>query len=135
MKFAITALLAAAATACDNEWIWEECSWMYYRDPCEGEGTLGEGWVYWDDWNLEEFWVTDDEFAEWDWCWEDDDEDDDWEDWEEDTCLDDWLFDECWEEWYRWPCEGEGEGGWVHWNDDLWEEYWVTEDDWFAECW
>ena len=42
MKFAITALLAAAANACDNEWIWEECSWMYYRWPCDDEGW-GDG--------------------------------------------------------------------------------------------
>ena len=54
---------------CDSEWIWEECSWMYYRDPCEGEGDTECGWVYWDDWNYEEFWVDCDEFASWDWCW------------------------------------------------------------------
>ena len=54
---------------CDNEWIWEECSWMYYRDPCEGEGDTECGWVYWDDWWQEEFWVDCDEFWSWDWCW------------------------------------------------------------------
>ena len=139
MKFAITALLAAAANACDNEWIWEECSWMYYRNQCddEGWGDGEDGWVYWDDWNLEEFWVTEDEFAAWDWCWNDDDDEDDWdEDW--DTCLDDWEWDECYEEWYRFACDdeewGDGEDGWVHWDDWLWEEYWVTGDDWWAEC-
>ena len=56
-------------TGCDNEWIWEDCSWMYYRDPCEGEGDTECGWVYWDDWWQEEFWVDCDEFWSWSWCW------------------------------------------------------------------
>ena len=67
MKSAIAALLVAGATACDNEWIWEECSWMYYRHVCDYE-TDCAGWKYWDDWNLEEFCVTVDEFNDWDWC-------------------------------------------------------------------
>ena len=67
------ALLAVGATACDNKWIWEECSWNWYRDPCNYEIETGDcGWIYWDDWNQEEFWVSCDEFAEWDWCWEED---------------------------------------------------------------
>ena len=53
---------------CDNEWVWEDCSWMWYRSACDGEGDTDCGWVYWDDWNQEEFWVTCDEFAEWWWC-------------------------------------------------------------------
>ena len=70
MKSAIAALIiAASANACDNEWIWEDCSWMWYRDPCEGEGDTECGWVYWDDWWQEEFWVDCDEFWSWDWCW------------------------------------------------------------------
>ena len=67
MKSAIAALIASAVTACDNEWIWEECSWMWYRDGCDGE-VAGCGWIYWDDWNLEEFTVTCDEFDDWWWC-------------------------------------------------------------------
>ena len=71
MKSAIAALIiAASANACDNEWIWEECSQMYYRDCCDNE-CYEEGWVYWDDWNLEEFEVTVDEFAGWSWCQDD----------------------------------------------------------------
>ena len=59
-----------------TEWIWEECSWMYYRHYCVDENNWPEygveddcGWFYWDDWNLEEFFVTCDEFDnEWTWC-------------------------------------------------------------------
>ena len=57
MKSTIAALMVAATTACPNEWIWEECSWKYYREGCVGEvvgdGNPGDGcgWIYWDDWN------------------------------------------------------------------------------------
>ena len=54
---------------CDNEWIWEDCSWMWYRNACEGEGDTDCGWIYWDDWWQEEFWVDCDEFYSWSWCW------------------------------------------------------------------
>ena len=64
---------------CDNEWFWEDCSWMYWRHPCDWEYDTDCGWVYWDDWNEEEFWVTCDDFESWDeckycdneWIWED----------------------------------------------------------------
>ena len=72
MKSTIAALIVAGASACDNEWFWEECSWMYFRYPCEGEfeGDDGDecGWIYWDDWLLEEFEVTCNEFDDWWWC-------------------------------------------------------------------
>ena len=42
---------------------------MYYRNECyEGEGDTDCGWIYWDDWNWTEFWVTCDEFASWEYC-------------------------------------------------------------------
>ena len=85
IKFAVGAIaLASVASATavkdDDEidctlWVWEECSWMYYRHFCgDGysaeDGVIGDcGWFYWDDWNLEEFFVTCDEFNEWSWCW------------------------------------------------------------------
>ena len=51
------------------EWIWEDCSGMYYRNECyEGEGDTDCGWMYWDDWNWTEFWVTCDEFNSWEYC-------------------------------------------------------------------
>ena len=70
-----TEVKAADDTDC-TKWIWEECSWMYYRHFCwddDGEaeeGVIGDcGWFYWDDWNWEEFFVTCDEFYdEWYWC-------------------------------------------------------------------
>ena len=73
MKTALAlALTAAAASACANEWIWEECSWSWYRDFCEGESLAdGDcGWIYYDEWNLEEFWVSCEEFDDWWWCHE-----------------------------------------------------------------
>ena len=55
------------ATDCLGEWVWEDCSWSYYaEDTCSDDC----GWWYWDDWAEEEYWVTCDDFAEWDWCWE-----------------------------------------------------------------
>ena len=76
MKSTIAALIVAGASACANEWIWEECSWMYYRYPCADEYIHGDdgdgcGWFYWDDWNLEEFEVTCGEVEDWSWCWDD----------------------------------------------------------------
>ena len=80
MKSAIAALIASSVSACANEWIWEECSQSWYRDPCIGEFTdtycdcAGGydkdtcGWIYYDDWNLEEFQVTCSEFDDWWWC-------------------------------------------------------------------
>ena len=52
---------------CLGEWVWEDCSWSYYaEDNCSDDC----GWWYWDDLAQEEYWVTCDDFAEWDWCWE-----------------------------------------------------------------
>ena len=134
MKSAIAALIATAATACENEWIWEECSWMYYRVPCDYEfDNSGEedGWIYWDDWNQEEFWVTAAEFDEWYWC--------EGEDYEEATCDNAWEWDECIGESWRDPCEWEyidyGEDwGWIYWDDWADEEYFLAGDDWMESC-
>ena len=57
LALAILAVVNYANADCD-EWVWEECSWMYYRDYCVdvyGEPEYGVeddcGWFYWDDWN------------------------------------------------------------------------------------
>lgn len=127
MKSIAAICLAATASACD--WIWEDCSWMYYRDLCEDENFEGAtdcGWVYWDDWSYEEFWVTCDEFAEWEWCWGDDEGE--WE------CEYEWLWDECWgAEWLD-DCGESDECGWWYWDDYNWESYWVSCEDWEYWC-
>ena len=75
MKSIIAALMVAATNACANEWIWEECSWSWFRYGCPGEieGDNGDecGWIYWDDWNQEEKEVTCKTFDTWPSCWED----------------------------------------------------------------
>ena len=122
MKSIAAICLAATASACD--WIWEECSWMWYRDLCDGEeGETDCGWVYWDDWTYEEFWVTCDEFADWYWCTGEVEEDD---------CDYEWYWDDCYEEWYQYDCYSDD--GWWHWDD--WSEttYWVSYDDWAWWC-
>ena len=126
MKSIAAICLAATASACD--WIWEECSWMWYRSTCDGEdGETDCGWVYWDDWNYEEFWVTCDEFADWWWCTG-----------EEAVCLwgdeDDYWWDECWGAYWAWDCE-DWESGWWFWDADWEEWYWVTADDYGWWCW
>ena len=72
MKSAIAALIASSASACANEWMWEQCSQSWWRDACEGENVMFDaedcGYVYWDDWDLEEYWVTCAEFDGWWWC-------------------------------------------------------------------
>ena len=72
MKSTIAALIVAGASACTYEWIEEKCSWMFWRDACDGEiyGDSGDecGWIYWDAWKEEEFEVTCNEYADWWWC-------------------------------------------------------------------
>ena len=52
MKSAIAALVALGATAlstCDD-WLYEDCSQLYWRNACPGEVAEGEcGWWYWDE--------------------------------------------------------------------------------------
>jgi hypothetical protein len=93
-----------ACANCDNEWFWEDCSWMYWRHPCDWENDTDCGWVYWDDWNYEEFWVTCDEFESWDWC---------------KTCDNEWFWEECSSMYWRHPCDWENDTdcGWVYWDD------------------
>ena len=115
--------------SCFSDWIWEDCSGLYYQvDLCNEDAG---GWWYamtpdfdgTDDW-----WVSEEEFAGWDWCtggltdglWEDD-----WNTWEDDWDLeweDDWnTWDDDWADW---------EDDWT-WDDD-WENDWELdwEDDW-----
>ena len=80
MKSAIAALIASAVTACDEPWIWEDCSWSWFRKPCIGEFSAtfcdcdGKydydscGWIYWDDWDNLEYEVTCNEFWSWEVC-------------------------------------------------------------------
>ena len=91
--------------SCYGEWIWEECSGLYYQEDFCSEDL---GWWYAEaadeDWS-DDWWVSAEEFITWDWCmdlgndWEDDwdlDWEDDWDlDWEDDweTWEDDWDLD------------------------------------------
>ena len=73
MKYTIAALMVAASQACYSDWIWEECSWSWYRNDCTGTEVYGDngdgcGWIYWDDWLWEEYEVTCNEEADWWWC-------------------------------------------------------------------
>ena len=70
MKISIMALLAASTMAgCVDEWTWENCSELYYRDVCDGEDWGDEdGWVYMDPEFYEEYFVTVTEFNSWDYC-------------------------------------------------------------------
>ena len=109
---------------CDNEWIWEECSWMEWRDACDWEAETDCGWIYWDDWSAEEFWVSCEDYDSWDECWE---------------CDNEWYYDDCWGQEYRQVCEWEdwgipGESGWVYWDDLFEVEYWLTYESWMATC-
>ena len=55
--------------ACFSDWIWEECSGLYYQvDNCDLEAG---GWWYAEtaDYNdMDDWWVSEEEFASWDWC-------------------------------------------------------------------
>ena len=118
---------------------------MEWRNKCDWEGWSSEdgdtcGWVYWDDWNLEEFFVTCDEWNdEWTWCSEgtDDWTEDDW-DWDvEEWCDNEWHWEECswmsWRnacDWEGWSDENGDTCGYVYWDDWSYSEYWVSCDDW-----
>ena len=132
MKLA-AAILAGAVSALktrdgDCDWEWEECSWMYWRFPCDdSEADTDCGYIYWDDWTLEEFWVTCDEFADWYWC-EGGEED-------QDDCDDTWYEDSCWGEWWMEACgDGETECGWWYWDETNEDTYWVDCDTWELVC-
>ena len=130
MKSAIAALIiAASATACDNYWVWEECSGMEYRDLCDGE-CGDDGWMYWDAEAWEEFCVSYDEFASWDWCSVHDGSD-------LVPCYE-WIWEECSWSWYRNLCDGEcDDDGWMYWDAEKWEEFCVSVDDFISWniCW
>ena len=138
MKFALVAALSATlaqasslkattTTACDDSWVWEECSNMYWRNDCESNDC---GWVYWDDWTWTEFWVTCDEFYSWESC--NSDWDYDWDlDWD---CDDEWVWEECSYMWYRNDCDS-NECGWIYWDDWSWTEFFVTCDEFDTWYW
>ena len=42
---------------CPNEWYFDDAWNTWWRDPCEGEGETDCGWIYWDAWYEEEYWV------------------------------------------------------------------------------
>ena len=79
MKLGLS-LLAIGATAthisagddCLSDWIWEDCSQLYYQwDWCKwSEGEYG--WWYSpeldDDWG-DDWWVPEDEWLTWEECW------------------------------------------------------------------
>ena len=113
---------------CYSDWYWEECSGFYYQeDYCNDDC----GWWYspaadldWDD----DWWVTCDEFAEWEECSIIDD-----------NCDYAFFWDECWAKWYRHPCGFEElfddyPNGALVFTDDDETEYWVDIDLWNSEC-
>ena len=94
---------------CDEEWHWEDCSEMSWRYPCEFElEGDGWGWIYWDDWSYEEFWVSGDDYSNWESC-----NGGAVEEW----CDNEWIWEDCSESWWRNPCDWEGQDGWVYWDD------------------
>ena len=73
----LAALVAGAVTVsalktrdADCDWVYEDCSDSLYREPCDDEVTTEEGWWYKDDEDSEEYWVSAEDFAEWEECWE-----------------------------------------------------------------
>ena len=62
-KCSISKTYFAQAWNADTEWNWEDCSGMYWR---EAPGC--DGWIYWDEWTAEEFFVSRDEFNDWSAC-------------------------------------------------------------------
>ena len=119
---------------CYGDWIWEECSGLYWQETlCDVEGE-NDGWWYsptadedgWDD-----FFVTEAEYDEWDWCWP--------EEWVADNWCENEWFETSAGNWWRDPCDGEGETdcGWVYWGGTEWEEddYWWSceeHDEWMG---
>ena len=102
---------------CYGEWIWEECSQLYYQESlCEG-GWDTEGWWYSPEPDFDEaddFFVTADEFDLWEECW---DEDKPWA--ADNWCDNDWTETGLGNYW-RFPCEDEGatDCGWVYWGEE-----------------
>ena len=125
---------------CYNEWNWEDCSQMWWRYGCdwELEGD-GWGWIYYDDWTYEEYWVSGDDYSTWDSC-----NGDDYYTWEDEYCDNYWTWEDCSQMWYRDPCEWEIEGdgyGWIYevYNYDTWtyDTFWVSGEEFesWEYCW
>lgn len=54
---------AECELACDEPWEWDDWWQAWWREGCSWEGDSDCGWVYWDDWLGEEYWV---DCLEWD---------------------------------------------------------------------
>ena len=93
-----------ALQECDNGWVWEACSWRYWRNACDFEYqeswvTGPCGWVYWDAWTRSEFFVTCEDYAnEWSTC-----------SGERDivSCANEWFWEDCSAKYYRVACDDE----------------------------
>ena len=142
MKFALAALLAATTIAtrtadqfgndCWGDWIWEDCSGMYYQsDYCSDDC----GWWYApemdDDWS-DDFWVTCDEFASWEECqWDWGYDDSDW------GCYGDWIWEDCSALYYQSDYCTDDCGWWYSpgLDDDWSDDWWVSCDEFYNEWW
>ena len=70
MKIEAAAKALTSYIYCDNVWHYERCSGLEFRYACDWEGPAkgwwpGEGFVYWDRYVPEEFWVTHAWYATW----------------------------------------------------------------------
>ena len=62
---ATAALVVKDATACDNEWYWDdECYLQWWRDACDYElnDPSHDGWFFWDDGSETAYWVWRDDY-------------------------------------------------------------------------
>ena len=124
---------------CYNEWNWEDCSQMWWRNACEWEAEGDCGWIYEDYYTWETFWVSCDEFNSWDSC-----NGDDYNTWVDEYCYNEWTWEDCSQMWYRDACEWEIEGdgyGWIYevYNYDTWtyDSFWVSGEEFesWEYCW
>ena len=132
MKFALAILASSAAAVavesndqfgfeCYGDWIYEECSDLYYQsDYCSDDC----GWWYSSgfdaDWS-DDYWVTCDEFASWEFCQFD------YYYYEQNACGNEWYYSDYDEAWWRYPCEEEYETecGWMYYDDEFDYDYYL----------
>ena len=104
---------------------------MKWRLPCAGDSETDCGYVYMDDYTLEEFWVTCAEYESWFWC-------DEGSGRRPNYCGQPWMWEACSMSHWRWPCDGEGETttyGYIYWDEFKREEYWVTDFEFLSWEW
>merc|ERR1711934_116910 len=119
--------------SCYGPWIWEECSGYYWQsDYCMDDC----GWWYSpeeDDWWGDDWWVSCDEFASWDFCQVGYDDGIDW------SCYGPWIWEDC--SGYYWQSDycTDACGWWYSPDeDDDWSDDWWVSCDEFATwdyCW